>query len=167
MLKKILPVLILLIAIAGYFGYDKYQQIFAPNVPSKLQNEFLHIPTGSSFEDLVNILKTEDFIIDEASFVWVAERMKYKKDEVRAGRYQIKPDWSNRSLISHLRGGKQATVKVILNNERLPEDVANKISEVIEADEIDILELLQSKSVFRTVRFEARDCHDCLHSEHL
>lgn len=146
MLKKVLFILLLFAIIAGYFGYDKYKQVFAPNVPEKLENEFLLIPTGSTFDDLLDTLKKEHFIINEASFIWVAEQMKYKKPEVRPGRYQIQPSWSNRSLISHLRGGKQATVKVVLNNERLPADVAEKVSKVIEADANDIFELLESKS---------------------
>jgi UPF0755 protein len=147
MLKKVLLVLLLFVLIAGYFGYDKYQQVFAPNVPEKLENEFVLIPTGSTFDDLLEILKKERFIIDESSFVWVAEQMKYKKPEVRPGRYQIQANWSNRSLIRHLRGGKQATVKVILNNERLPNDVAGKVSKIIEEDSLEIIELLENKNI--------------------
>jgi UPF0755 protein len=146
MLKKVLIVLLLFALIAGYFGYDKYRQIFASNVSVELENEYLLIPSGSTFEELLEILKKEHFIIDEKSFVWVAERMKYIKPDLRSGRYKIQPNWSNRSLISHLRSGKQATVKVILNNERLPEEVAGKVSKTIEADSIGIIELLQNKN---------------------
>ncbi len=146
MLKKVIFALLIVFVIAGYFGYDKYQQIFAPNVSSELKNEFLHIPTGSSFVELLEILKKEQFIIDEASFTWVAERMKYIKPEVRSGRFKIQPGWSNRKLISHLRNGKQATVKVILNNERMLEDVAGKVSKVIEEDSLEIINVLQNKS---------------------
>ncbi len=146
MLKKVFIVLLILIIIAGYFGYDKYKQIFTPNVPAKLENEYLLIPTGSTFEELLETLKKEQFIIDETSFVWVAEQMKYIKPEIRSGRYQIQPNWSNRSLINHLRNGKQATVKVILNNERLLSEVAGKVSKVIEADSLEIIELLENKS---------------------
>lgn len=146
MVKKILLALVLLGLIGGYFGYEKYLMVFAPNVPAKLDNPYILIPTGSSFEELLERLKNEHFIIDEKSFVWVAERMKFIKSEMRPGRYQIEPNWSNRSLISHLRNGKQATVKVVLNNERLPEDVAAKVSKVIEADSAEIFDLLQNKS---------------------
>ncbi len=146
MLKKVLFVLLLLAIIAGYFGYDKYRQIFAPNVPPVLENEYLLIPTGSTFEDLKALLIKEHFIIDESSFVWVAEQMKYIKPEIRPGRFKIQPNWSNRSLINYLRNGKQATVKVILNNERLLTEVAGKVSKILEADSLEIIELLQNKN---------------------
>jgi peptidoglycan lytic transglycosylase G len=146
MFKKLLIVLLLIVFIAGYFGYDKYRQIFASNVPAELKNEYLLIPSGSNFEELLEILKDEHFIIDETSFVWVAQRMKYIKPELRSGRYKIQPNWSNRSLINHLRNGKQATVKVVLNNERLPEEVAGKVSKTIESDSIEVIELLKNKS---------------------
>jgi len=146
MLKKVLFVLLLCVFIAGYFGYDKYQQVFAPNVPTELKNEYLLIPTGTTFEELLEMLKKENFLIDEVSFVWVAEKMKYIKPEMRSGRFQIQPGWSNRSLISHLRNGKQATVKVVLNNERLLEEIAVKVAKVIEADSLELNELLYNKS---------------------
>lgn len=146
MLKKILIVVLIACVIAGFLGYEKYEKVFGPNVPSQLKSEFLLIPTGSAFDDLLEILKNEQFIIDEASFVWVAELMKFKKPEMKAGRYKIEPNWSNHQLISHLRNGKQATVKVILNNERLPEDVASKVAKVIEADSTEIIGILQDKA---------------------
>lgn len=146
MFKKILIVVLIACVIAGFLGYEKYNKVFGPNVPSQLKSEFLLIPTGSTFEDLLEILKKEQFIIDEASFVWVAELMKFRKPEMKAGRFKIEPDWNNRQLVGHLRKGKQATVKVVINNERLPEDVASKVARVIEADSVEIIGILQDKA---------------------
>jgi len=146
MIKKIFIVLLIIAGIAGYFGYEKYKQVLIPNVPEKLEDSFLIIPTGSSFEDVVSILKGKKIIKDESSFRWVAEQMKYIKPQMRAGRFEIQPGWSNRSLVRHLRGGKQSTIKLVLNNERLPEEIAGKVAKFIEADSSDIIELLQNKT---------------------
>jgi len=146
MLKKLfLGLLIIGVVIAG-LGYSKYQEIFSPNVYGDLQNPYLIIPTGTSFEGLVDILNKQNIIKDEASFRWVAKKMSFIKDKMRAGRFKIKPEWSNRALLSHLRGGKQATVKVVLTNERLPEDIAGKVSKIIEADSASIIQLLNNKA---------------------
>lgn len=141
-IRTTLVILVIGLAVGGYFAYDFYQKIFAPNVPTALSNDFVHIPTNSSFDEVVNILEKEHFIIDVTSFKLVAKQMNYIKNNMRAGRYKIEPNWSNRQLIGHLRGGKQATVKVILNNERLLEEVAGKVARFIEPDSASIYALM-------------------------
>ncbi len=145
MLKKLLLGLLVIALVAGGLVYSKYQEIFSPNVHETLVDPFVIVPTGTSFEGLIDILNNQNILKDEASFRWVAKKMSFIKPKMRAGRFKIKPEWSNRALIGHLRGGKQATVKVVLNYERLPEDVAGKVSKVIEADSISILNLLRDK----------------------
>lgn len=144
MLKKILIGLLVIALIAGILGYQKYQDVFSANVPAVLENNMLYVPTDTDYESLVSILTTQNFIIDENTFRWVAGLMSY--DNVRAGRFEIQPGWSNRALINHLRNGKQATVKVVLTNERLPEDIAEKVSKVIEADSLSIDNLLRDNA---------------------
>lgn len=104
-----------------------------------MPDSYLTIPTGSSFESVVDRLKTGGFIDSEENFMWLAEKMKFKRKEMRAGRFKIEPGWSNRDLIRHLRAGEQAPVKVILNNERLPEEVAGKVARFIETDSLTLL----------------------------
>jgi peptidoglycan lytic transglycosylase G len=146
MFKKILFGLIVIALIAGVMGYQKYKDVFNPNVPEVLENQFLQVPSNSDFEDLVKLLTDQKVIINEASFRWVADQMSFTDSKVRSGRFEIQPNWSNRALINHLRSGKQATVKVILTNERLPEDVAGKVSKIIEADSTSIDNLLRNAS---------------------
>jgi UPF0755 protein len=109
-----------------------------------LTNELVQIPTGSDFEKVVTLLKDGGFIMDESSFRLMAEKMKYTG---RPGQFKIKPNWTNRELVSHLRGGKQEPVKLVLVNERLPEDIAAKAARFIEADSASIASLL-SDTIF-------------------
>ncbi|MEM8909670.1 MAG: endolytic transglycosylase MltG, partial [Bacteroidota bacterium] len=144
MLKKILLFLLITVTIASWIGYDKYQNIFAPNVPDTLADPYLIIPTGSTYDEVQAALQKKGFLLDEVSFDWVAEQMSFKqRSSMRAGRYKIEPGWSNRRLIRHLRGGQQATVKVVLNTERLPKEVAGKVAKVIESDSASIARLFQ------------------------
>lgn len=145
MLKKVLIGLLVLAFIIGIFGYKKYDQIFSPNVPEHLEDPYILIPTNSSFEELLTLLKEKGFIENEDSFRWVAEQMSFIKPQMRSGRYEIKPNWSNRALIQHLRAGKQAPIKIVLTNERLPEDIAGKVSKVLEEDSTAIDNLLRDK----------------------
>lgn len=142
MFRKILLFIFIAAIVGGAIAFKKYQEVFAPNVYESLEDPYFYIPTGASYGDVLTQLKEQKIIIDEASFDWLASQMNYKKDQMRAGRFKIEPGWSNRALISHLRGGKQATVKVILNNERLIEEVAGKVAKVIEADSSELYRLL-------------------------
>lgn len=132
---------VLSIAVAGgaFFGWRPLHAIYFSGVPDKLVAEFVCIPTGSTFDEVVAILRMGGFISNEADFRWLAEKMNYKKDKMRAGRFAIQPGWNNRELIQHLRTGEQAPVKVILNNERLPEEVAGAVSRFIESDSLTLL----------------------------
>lgn len=136
---KIALALIALALVALAFFWRPLKAMYFSRVPDALENRYVCIPTGSTFEDVVGILREGGFIRDEADFRWLAEKMNYKKDKMRAGRFEIQPGWTNRELIQHLRTGEQAPVKVILNNERLPEDVAGKVARFIEADSLSLI----------------------------
>ena len=137
----------------GFFLWGKYQAISSPNVPADLQNDMVEIPTNSTFSEVVNILLENDQLIDTVSFREVAELMNYKKTTMRAGRYKIESGWSNRTLITHLRGGKQATVKVVLNTGRFVEDIASKAAKTIESDSTDLAQLFHTQSVIKSKGF--------------
>ena len=147
-MKRIISLVFLLAIIsAALFGYKKYKNIFTPNVPDKLGNNFLEIPTGSDYWEIKNLLVQEGMLIDTSGFNWVAEQMSYRKPKMRSGRFKIQPGWSNRALIQHLRGGKQAPVNVILTNERLLEEVAGKVARFIEADSVELITAFNDKKL--------------------
>lgn len=147
MIRKIGIVVFILSIGLGVFAYLKYQAIFEPNVPNELSNAYLYVPTGSDYEGIKKLLVENNFLIDVGSFEDVASLMKYDKNAIRPGRFEIKSGWSNRELIQHLRSGKQASVNLVLNNERLIPEVAGKISRFIEADSLSILQALESPAL--------------------
>ena len=75
-MRKILTwIMLILVLIGALFGYYQYSRILAPNVPAELQNEYVHIPTGTSFQDVVDLLTENGQIKDQESFIAVAEMM--------------------------------------------------------------------------------------------
>ncbi len=154
MIKKIGIALAALAVIAFVLGYKPLKAIYFDGVPSDLQNKIIQIPTGSNFDRVVQVLTTAGAIENEESFRWLAEKMKYNRPEMRAGRFEIQPGWSNRDLIKHLRGGKQAPVELVLTtNERLLEDVAGKAARFIESDSLTILSTLNNQSYIRSLGY--------------
>jgi len=153
MIKKILLTLFIIGTFLSFFLWGKYQSISSPNVPSELKNKIVEIPTNSTFPEVLNSLFKNSQLIDTVSFREIAELMNYKKANMRPGRFKIEPSWSNRSLIRHLRAGKQAPVKVVLNTGRFVEDIASKAAKTIEADSTDLVQLFHNQSVINSKGF--------------
>lgn len=143
MKKKIGIIVLLLLAVGAYFGYDYYRIIMLPNVPSELPSEYVTIPTGATFEEVSASLAAGGYIKDKDGFVWVAKRMSYAKTPMRAGRYAIKAGWSNRQLVARLRSGAQAPVRIAIHNKWIIHDVAGLLAQHLESDSAAFLAVLQ------------------------
>lgn len=143
---KIIGIVILLgLVIGGIFGYRYYDMIVSQNVPDKLTTDLVKIPTGSDFDEVVEILKNGGFIEDENSFRWVADKMSYIQNPMRAGQYKIEAGISNRKLISILRGFPQTPVQLVIHNKRTLEQVAGFLGTQFEADSLDFLNVIMDE----------------------
>ena len=157
LLKPILGILLIGFIIAGVMGFQKYQDVFSPSVPQKLADTHINIPTNSSFEEVVIILKDRQLIKKEAAFRWVADYMKYPRSSMRSGRFEIQPGWSNYELIRHLRGGKQTPVKVVFNHAWKVDNVAGKVATFIEPDSAEIATLFHDEAYLKELGFNSTD----------
>ena len=148
-----------LIGIAGiialFFVYQHY--IAGGTVPHPGKSYIVDIPRGSSFEDVVRILNEQGILKQESGFRRIAELLKYKKEEMRSGRYTVKGGWDMIKLVRHLRGGIQTPVNVVLNNERLTEDVAGKVARFIEPDSQALLAVFQNEAFIRELGYNPDD----------
>lgn len=147
----IIAVSITCVAIAAFL----YFNIFGAAVPLAIKDPFVYVPTGASFEQVVDSLTDKGIIKNERTFRLLAERMKYVKDPMRAGRFEVKPGWSMIKLIRQLRNGSQAPVKVVLTSERLVENVAAKAARFIEPDSATIWALLQNPSYLQEIGYNS------------
>jgi UPF0755 protein len=150
-MKKVLYLLLGALAIAAFFLWKPYNAIYVNGVPSTLKERFLYVPTSTDFEGLVGLLEKGGFVNNIESFRWVAGQMKYKT--VRAGRFELEPGMNNRTLIQHLRAGKQSPVKVVLNNERLPEEVAGQVARFIEADSLSLIQAFRDPALLAEIGY--------------
>jgi UPF0755 protein len=142
-----------LLLIVAVLGIRIYRQIYSPNIITSRQSpQFVFIPTGSNFDDVVNILDDMHLLINENSFRWTAEQMNYTK-HVKPGRYQLLPRMNNKALISMLRAGKQVPVRVTFNNIRTLDQLASKVGEQLEAKPEAIMNLLKDPDYVHKLGF--------------
>lgn len=142
--KALLVAIVFAVLLSAFLGYSYFRKLFLPNVPSKLAQDFLYVPSGTVYKGLLDTLTRQGFIANRSDFEWVAQKMSFDKRPVRSGRFKIQPNWTNRQLINHLRIGKQEPVKVILTDERLPEDIAKKAARYIEPSAEDLVKFMTS-----------------------
>lgn len=84
-MKKILLTIFFILILAGAgVVYYLYRQIRRPNVSVTKENEFVYLPTGSTFSQVVDSLQASGMLQNVASFQWVAERMGYP-EKVKPG----------------------------------------------------------------------------------
>ncbi|MCE7956153.1 MAG: endolytic transglycosylase MltG [Bacteroidetes bacterium CHB6] len=156
-MKKILLTIFFILILAGAgVVYYLYRQILAPNVSVTKENEFVYLPTGSTFSQVVDSLHASGMLQNVASFQWVAERMGYP-EKVKPGKYQLRDGMNNRELVQLLRSGKQVPVKLIFNNIRTKSDLAGKISRQLEVDSLQLLQLLNDSAVLSPLGFNTEN----------
>jgi len=146
MKKKTIIIILLFISVVAFVGgvyaYSVYKDIFKTNVSS---DAYLFIPTGADYKELVDSLIATEVVVDINSFKKTALLKKYK-NKIHPGRYFLKKGMVNIDLVNMLRSGNQAPVKLTFNNIRTIEDLASKISKIIEADSFEIIETLNNES---------------------
>ncbi|HEY9489787.1 MAG TPA: endolytic transglycosylase MltG [Chryseosolibacter sp.] len=109
------------------FSFYGYQISFTPNVvPGNAARELI-IPRGADFKKVQQILHEGNYVQDLVSFSFLAKLMNYD-EQVKPGRYILKPNLTNIQAIRILRAGIQEPVKVTFNNVRLVKDLSEKIT---------------------------------------
>ena len=150
--KKLIRIILLVVLLTvGGTALHYYNTLFKSNV-TNTEDEYLYIPTNSTFEDVMNIVKSENIIADTETFAWVAKRMKYKN--IKPGKYKITKGMSNVELIRMLRAGKQEPIKLQFQNIRLKKDFAGYIGSQLEVDSTQFLSMLDSMDLLRTLGFD-------------
>jgi len=148
--KIILITLAVLLVGGGTGGYFIYGWIYKSNVfLDGKKSVVIFIPTGSVYEDVLEILGEQQIIKDMKSFEWVAKEKKYTEN-VKPGRYRILANMSNSELINMLRSGNQEPVSFTFNSIRTKEQLAGRVGAKLEADSVELLDMLNNEEILQT-----------------
>ncbi len=121
-----------------------YEKIYSSNVKVN-EEEYFFISTGMDRPDLLSSLVANEIILDSNSWNWVADRKQFY--EPKPGRYQLKEGMSNNDLINLFRSGMQSPVQLTFNTVRTKEDLARIVAQQIEADSLNLIQLLNDPQV--------------------
>ncbi len=134
----------ILFSLSAWTIFKFYKKFFENKIHIKNQEEYLLIPTGSNFENVIFLLEEKNYITDKKKFTWLAETKNYKK-KIHPGRYKIEDGMSTNELINLLRSGSQTPLNITFNSIRTKKQFAKIISKFIEASYEDIFNLINDE----------------------
>lgn len=146
MLKKILLALLLITLLL--IGYAYYAVMVAPVTTRKV---VVTIPSGATYEQVLDSLTVAGVKYDPNLITPLAERMAYRRPEMRAGRFALPAGLSHVGLIRRLRGGERMSVDVVLTTEREPMNVAAKAARFLEPDSLAFQTLFQDDAYLESL----------------
>lgn len=145
-MRRILGFVALAVLIAGLvLGYLYWKRVLEVNTSMKRnETRVLFIPTGATYQEVMDSLKAGDMIKNYKTFDWVAEKKNYPK-LIKAGRYELRGYMTNNELVNQLRAGDQQPLHLTLNNISGIYQLAGVLGKKLEADSISFLNLFRSE----------------------
>jgi UPF0755 protein len=107
------------------YGYQVFQ---TANFRINKSDKFLYIPQGADFKQVMNIMTQDTLINNTLSFAFVSQLLNYQKN-IKPGRYLIRKNMNNLTVVRMLRAGLQSPVKLTFNNIRLLNDFTARVGE--------------------------------------
>lgn len=153
--RILLTLIIVLLMLIGAAVFFLYKTLWTENVwTDNEQTVEVIIPSGSSFEDVKAILYKKGVIVHRASFELVSSWLKYD-ESVKSGRYLVVDEMNNLELVRLLRSGAQTPVSVTFNNLRDIFQLSGKVASQIEADSLQLVNLLTDSSYLAYLGYNA------------
>jgi UPF0755 protein len=135
------------------FSYYFYQIFFTSNIETNGRPTYVLIRRGQDWQQALTNVEKTGAVVDKLSLRFVAKLMKYP-GHVKPGRYQLKDGYTNRQLVNVLKAGIQSPLKLTFTNVRLRRELAEKLSNQIDARPREIDSLLSSPSYTRSLGFD-------------
>ena len=129
-----------------------YRHFFGAGIITAKNNQVICIPTGSSYEQVLDTLESNLTIKNLKVFGWIAKKKNYPS-LIKPGRFVLGNNLSYNGLINLLRSGRQTPVKITFNNVRTLNQLAGKIGKQIEADSSEIISFLSDESNYSSDGF--------------
>lgn len=134
--------------VSGYYVF------VVPNI-NNTKSVSIKIPTGSNYEDVIQILKERDVLKSELSFD-VVSQFKHYPENVKSGYYVFTAGMNNRQIINMLRAGWQTPITLVIYNIRTKEEFASLIGRTLELDSVQIISELNDSSFCNTFHLDTQ-----------
>lgn len=147
--KNLKYFLIGFLVISLIVGFSAYMKLFSSLVSIETP---IYIRKTDDYNAIKDKLKVAKVMKDELIFDALADRMNLK-EKISAGKYILNPGDNLIDLIRKLRGNRQSSVKLVINNINFKEDLAGKISNQLDIDSLEFLNFLNNEELLKQKGF--------------
>ena len=110
----------------------------------------LYISRNTTYEELLDSLKPA--IKHHLAFDIYAQRLELK-DKYKVGHYVVESGMNVIEIVRMLKLGLQTPVNVTMNNVKIPAQLAGKLAKQLEADSVEIVQVLTDKALAKRLGF--------------
>jgi UPF0755 protein len=146
-MSKKIKIIIGVLAVALFAGYFAVSSYLGSNT-NKAEKAFVYIKTGSDYNAMIQSIQSADVIKKMSSFEAMAKKMGLENN-IKPGRYEIKPGASNYGMARMFRSGNQKPVNLVVKKYRMQKDLAGHIANKLECDSASIMKLLNDNSYLK------------------
>ncbi len=154
--KIILIVILVILAIGGYFGLKIYKTYLAANIRGS--QKYIYVRTGMNYNGFLHNLLETGVLKNEDSFKEAAGKMNLA-NSLKPGRYAIKEGMNNRTLINKLKSGNQDAVSLKFQNIRKKENFAAYLAKNMESDSLAFIKVLDSAALVEKYGFTTENVY--------
>ncbi|GGC78667.1 aminodeoxychorismate lyase [Flavobacterium lutivivi] len=151
-MKNKSKVLKITLAIGLLIVVSVFVLFFTNNTKIDKDEVFVHVPTGSNFEDVKKIVSP--FVKNMASFEFMAARRSYP-EHIKPGRFLIKKGMNAFQLVSTMR--RNVPVDLAFNNQERLENLCERLSSQIEPDTSKLLNSFRDSVFLKKNGFTAEN----------
>ena len=155
--KKLLiiitPIIIVIIGVIAAFIYTK-NMLLSPNFSiSENTKPLIYVYDGEKIDDVVAQLETKHLVIDTKKIYLAAKLQRLSDTPLKSGCYKITPEMCSWQLVSKIKRREQTPQRLTLNNVRLPEQLAQRVSEQLMVDSATVYNFITDTSQMQSLGF--------------
>lgn len=139
-------ILLIIAAIALYFGYGEYRKVIQPNITTD-KDVSVYVLPNSTMDTVLAQLDSADALRNKKDLEWWMHKKDLNK-HLTPGHYVFSNGMSNRDVVNILLSAQQTPVRVVFHNTRTLSDLAGKFAAQLMFDSLDMLHFLDSTSLF-------------------
>ena len=155
--KVVISILFIVLITGSVGGYYAYKVIYQSNVNlGDIKSQIIYIPTGSTFDDVIQILGKKNILNNRATFELLADKKQYTK-HIKPGKYRILANMSNNALVNLLGSGIQEPVELKFNGIRTKHQLVERVSNRIEADSAELSNMMNDDDYLEKYGFNSQN----------
>ena len=151
MRKKIVGILLLIVAVVAVALYSAYDMFYGSAVGSEFT---VTLDSDDSYSAKID--KIKEHIDHHIAFDFYADRIGLSRS-IKAGSYTFAKGSTVIDIARKLKFGNSRAVRLTINNARTPEALAGRIARQIDADSVAMLDALRNDSLIEEMGFKSAE----------